>query len=204
MKKMILLAGVALIAVGGAAYAQDEGGPRPGPMGDTTRQQAIERADRMFARLDANHDGRFTPDEAQAMRGMRRGGPDGPRGPEGPAGPEGRGERMFDHLDINHDGNISRDEFNQAHARHAGPDGAMHGSGPDGPGAAGPGGPGMRGARMFGAQGFLTQAQFRERALARFDRADADHNGVLTTAERQAARGMMRQRMERQPEGGSD
>jgi hypothetical protein len=46
----------------------------------------------------------------------------------------------------------------------------------------------MRGGRMFGEQGFVTREQMRERALARFDRADADHNGTLTAAERHAAR----------------
>ena len=213
MNKMILLGGAAMIAAAGAALAQDADAPRRMPMGDATRQQAVERADQMFARLDANHDGRFTPDEAQAMGGMRRrGGPGGPGaagGPDGPGGQGARGERMFDHLDINHDGNISREEFGQAHMRHGpgGPGGpGMAGPPPGGPdgagGPGGPGGPGMRGARMFGEAGFITQAQFRERALARFDRADANHDGTLTVAERQAARGMMRQRMAQpQPDG---
>lgn len=202
MNKIILLGGAALLAAAGAAFAQAGDAPRRMPMADMTRQQAVDRADQMFARLDANHDGRFTPDEAQAMRGMRRRGPDGAAGPGGPGA---RGERIFDRLDINHDGNITREEFGQAHARHGGPEGgdAAHGPGPGGPGMAGPGGPGgrgMRGARMFGEQGFVTQAQFRERALARFDRADADHDGVVTVAERQAARGAMRGGMNPQPD----
>jgi len=41
---------------------------------------------------------------------------------------------------------------------------------------------------MFGAEGFVTLAQMRERALARFDRADANHDGTLTAAERREAR----------------
>lgn len=64
----------------------------------------------------------------------------------------------------------------------------MRRGGPDGPGG------GMRGQRLFGAQGFATREQFRERALARFDRADADRNGIVTAAERQAARGQRRER----------
>ena len=39
-------------------------GPRPDA--DVTRQQVIERVDQRFARLDADHDGRFTPEEARA------------------------------------------------------------------------------------------------------------------------------------------
>ena len=76
-----------------------------------------------------------------------------------------------------------------------------------GPPPGGPGGPGMgrppagRTARaapacaargMFGEQGFVTREQMRERALARFDRADANHDGTLTAAERQQAREQMR------------
>ncbi|HEY5711213.1 MAG TPA: EF-hand domain-containing protein [Allosphingosinicella sp.] len=200
MSKIILLAGAALIATAGAAFAQGGDAPRREPMADTTRQQAVERADQMFARLDTNHDGRFTPDEAQAMRGMRRGGWGG-RGGHGRHGGPGGGEAMFDRLDINHDGNITREEFGQARTRHGGP--AAPGAAPAAPGAPGaPGGPGVRGARMFGEQGFITQAQFRERALARFDRADADHNGIVTVAERQAARSMMRRgRGAPQPDG---
>jgi hypothetical protein len=61
----------------------------------------------------------------------------------------------------------------------------------------GPIGPGARGGRMFGTEGFVTAEQFRARALERFDRADADHNGTVTAAERQAARGQMRGPMRR-------
>jgi hypothetical protein len=195
MNKFAILGGAALLAIAGAGLAQGPDGPRRDRDADVTRQQAIARADAMFARLDANHDGRFTPDEA------------------GQAGQARRAEamgRMFDRLDANHDGNISRDEFAQAHAMR-GPGGA---GGPDGPGMGmrhrmgpppggadmgppppggpeGPRGPGMRGGRLFGAEGFVTAEQFRARALARFDRADADRNGILTTAERQAAHGQM-------------
>jgi hypothetical protein len=66
----------------------------------------------------------------------------------------------------------------------------------------GPGGPGMRGMRgmrMFGEQGFVTREQFRERALARFDRADANHDGTVTAAERQAMRGQWRQGRQDRP-----
>ena len=121
MTKLTLLSGAALLAVAGVALAQGGPGERPDRNADVTRQQVIERADRMFARLDANHDGRFTPDEARAMGEQRRS--------------EMMG-RMFDRLDANHDGNISREEFASAHR-------GMRG----GPG--GPGGPGMHHRRMM-------------------------------------------------------
>lgn len=199
MNKLIILGGAASLAIAGAAAAQGPGPrpdrpDRPDRNADVTRAQVIERTDRMFARLDANHDGRFTPDEARAMGEQRRG---------------QRMERMFDRLDADHNGSISREEMAQAHRR--GPRGHGGPGGPGGPGAEGgpggpggpgmrhrgprPGGPGMRGARLFGEQGFATREQFRERALARFDRADANHDGTVTAAERQALRGQRRQRM---------
>ncbi|HYJ51884.1 MAG TPA: EF-hand domain-containing protein [Allosphingosinicella sp.] len=206
MTKITVLAGTALLAITGVALAQGGPGERPDRNADVTRQQVIERTDQRFARLDANNDGRFTPEEMRAAGEARR---------------AEMQTRMFDHMDLDHNGSITREEMTQAHTqmrehrgeggmgghrgmRHRGPHGP---GGPGGPGAHGEhGGPdggeghGMRGERMFGEQGFITREQMRERALARFDRADADHNGTLTAAERQAARGAMREgRRERRP-----
>ena len=200
MNKVTILTGAALLALAGAALAQPPGGPdgprgpRPDRDADVTRQQVIERTDRMFAELDANRDGRFTPEEARARGEQRR---------------QQRAERMFDRLDLDRNGSITREEMAQARAQHqarrgergARPGGpgmrhrrmGMHHGGPGGPG--GPGGRGMRGQRLFGEQGFATAEQFRARALARFDRVDADRNGVVTAAERQAAREQRRERM---------
>jgi len=120
----------------------------------------------------------------------------------------------------------SREEFAQGRRGPGGPrmrgpggpggPGPMADRGPDGPPP--PGGPGMRrfrhggpgmgirmGARLFGEAGFVTAAQFRARALERFDRADANHDGTLTVAERQAQRGEMRRhRRMGPPPGGPD
>jgi hypothetical protein len=186
MKTLTLLSGAAMLAVAGIALAQSgPGADRPGRPdrdADVTRQQAIAHVDEMFGRLDANHDGRVTPDEMRARGEHRR---------------AEMQQHMFDRLDANHDGNISREEFAQAHAMHDGPGGpdghhGMHmGSPPGGPG--GPeGGPGMHGAEMFGTQGFVTLEQMRARALERFDRADGNHDGTLTAAERHAAHDRMR------------
>jgi Ca2+-binding EF-hand superfamily protein len=194
MNKLSLLAGAALLAAAGAAAAQGPG-PRPDRNADLTRAQALERSDQAFARLDADNDGRFTPDEARARGEQRR---------------AQHMTRMFDRLDADHNGSITREEMAQAHARR-GPGGPGAEGGPRGPGMRhrGPGGPGMgmrgrrgmRGQRLFGEQGFVTREQFRERALARFDRVDADHDGTVTAAERQALRGERRRhRQERRGE----
>jgi hypothetical protein len=206
MKKFVILSGVALIALAGAALAQPPGpGPDQGPRrgADVTRAQVIQRSDAVFARLDANLDGRFTREEAQALGEQRR---------------AQMQTRMFERLDANHDGQVSREEFAQAHRgpgpRGPGGGGPMADRGPDGPPP--PGGPGMRrfrhgpgagmrmGARLFGDAGFVTAEQFRARALERFDRADTNHDGTLTAAERQAQRGQMRHRRMGPPPGGPD
>src|SRR3954470_4506822 len=187
MKTLTLLSGAAMLAIAGIALAQNGPGPdRPGPEGDVTRQQAIARADEMFARLDANRDGRVTPDELHAVGEHRR---------------DDMRQHMFDRIDANHDGNISRDEFAAAHADRDGPGGPEGGpgmrmgpppGGPEGQGSGGPGGHGMHGAGMFGTQGFVTLEQMRARALERFDRGDANHDGILTAAERHEAHERMR------------
>lgn len=213
MNKLMILSSVALIGLAGSAIAQAPD-QRPDRGRDITRAQVIQRSDAVFARLDTNHDGRFTREEAQAMSQQRR---------------AQMQTRMFERLDANHDGQISREEFAQAH-RGPGPRGpggpGMHGpGGPGGPGPMAdrspggpppPGGPGMgrfrhgpgagmrMGARLFGDAGFVTAEQFRARALERFDRADTNHDGTLTAAERQAQRGQMRHRRMGPPPGGPD
>ncbi len=187
MKTFTILAGTALLACAGAALAQPGPGPRADRNADVTRQQVIERADQRFARLDVNNDGRATPEEARQAMQQRR---------EQAAG------RRFERLDANRDGSISRAEFDQARSHRQehraerradrGPGAGMRGGRRGGPGMRGM--RGERGQRLFGEQGFVTREQMRERALARFDRLDANRDGTLTAAERQQARGQMRER----------
>jgi hypothetical protein len=222
MNKLMILSGVALIGLAGAALAQPPGpGPDQGSRrgADVTRAQVIQHSDAAFARLDANHDGRFTREEAQAQGEQRR---------------TQMQARMFERLDADHNGQISREEFAQGRGPGRGPGmrgpggpgmrgpggpggpGAMADGGPDGPPPP-PGGPGMRrfghggpgmgarmGARLFGEAGFVTAEQFRARALQRFDQADANHDGTLTVAERRAQRGEMRMHRRGPPPGGPD
>ena len=203
MKKMIFVAGavVALSTATGIAFAQDGDRPgRPDPNASETRQQVIARVDALFARLDANHDGRVTPEEMQAMGERRRGEMQQHAGEMREHAGDMR-QHMFDRLDTNHDGSISREEFAAAHQA-GGPHPGMMPPPPGGPEGAeshrgmGGGGRGGMGMRMFGDQGFITLEQMRARALERFDRADANHDGVLTPAERQAARAQRRERSE--------
>jgi len=185
MKTINLLPAAALLAIAAAAAAQPTA-QRPDRDVDMTRQQVVERTDQAFARLDGNNDGRFTPEEARARGEQRR---------------SERAVRMFERLDSDRDGSISRAEFDQGRAHRGGrrgSPGAEGGGRGHGPGMRhgrhGGRGMGMRGGRMFGEQGYLTREQFRERALARFDRADADRNGTLTAAERRGARQMRHRR----------
>lgn len=186
MNKIITLAGVGLLAIAAAASAQGVAERGADRNVDMTRAQAVERADRMFARLDADNDGRFTPEEARRMHEQRR---------------AGHADRMFDRLDLDRNGSITREEMSQARAQHQAARGERRAEAGQRPGMRGMrgmrrGGHGMTGARLFGEQGFVAREQFRERALARFDRLDADRNGTVTVAERREARGRMRAHMQ--------
>ena len=81
---------------------------------------------------------------------------------------------LFQQLDLNHDGTLTREEAERARS------------------AIGGGGGGDRATRMiarvFGDSQSLTLAQFEGQALARFDRQDLNHDGVVTADERQQAR----------------
>ncbi|MBW0007904.1 MAG: hypothetical protein JO335_09365 [Sphingomonas sp.] len=94
-----------------------------------------------------------------------------------------RTDMMFQMLDANHDGTVTRDEANQALANFQ----ASRGGDDNG---------GQRGGRLqrmideaFATSQSLTLQQFEAQSLARFDAADANHDGIVTAAERQAARG---------------
>ncbi len=146
MTKSLFIAAAAISAFATPAQAQDTSPPLqapqqavPGPQAnlrgnwlqaDQTRQQAQQRADSMFERLDANHDGALTRDEALTA---------GPQTGRGGA----RVERMM--------------------------------------------------MRLFGDAQSVTQAEFEAQALARFDRQDLNHDGVVTADERQQARAARRQ-----------
>jgi len=187
MRKLTLslIAGAVALAAGGVAYAQPAQAPRQ-PM---TRAAVEQRADRMFDRLDANHDGKLD----QADRNARE-------------------KARFDRVDTNHDGQVSYAEFTAARANaEQARKGRIAQRGERlGPSARGEhrmahnrfgrGGLSGRGGavgmiRMADADkdGAVTKAEFRARMLQRFDRLDANHDGIVTRDEAKAARDNMRQ-----------
>ena len=85
-------------------------------------------------------------------------------------------DSMFDRFDLNHNGVVTRDEAEQARSQMDSASG--HG--------------GARSQRMidklFGTTQSVTKSQFETMALARFDKQDANRDGVVSSAERQQAR----------------
>ena len=126
MKTLLVTVAIGAAVVSTAALAQDENGGRGRMMQDMTRQQAQQQADRMFQRIDLNHDGVVTRQEAEQAASQFG----------------ERGERMID--------------------------------------------------RLFGDAQSLTLQQAEQQALARFDRDDLNHDGVVTAAERQQARAALK------------
>ena len=85
-------------------------------------------------------------------------------------------DRMFQRFDLNHDGVVTREEAEQARAQMA-PGGGKHGAKAE-----------KMIDRIFGTSQSVTKAQFEAMSLARFDSQDLNHDGVVTTAEREQAR----------------
>lgn len=173
-RKIMLGLSLAATAIAGGAYAQQAAKGD----GSFTRAEAQAKAQEMFARLDVNKDGKLD----QADRVARR-------------------NAMFDRMDTDHNGQISRAEFDAMGPGARGPRGPEAG-GPDGergPGKHGWGHRGHRGGGMMmgrmadaNKDGTITQAEFVQAALQRFDRMDTNHDGTVTKEERQAARQAMR------------
>jgi Ca2+-binding EF-hand superfamily protein len=139
------------------------------PTGDMTRAQVVAMANAHFDRMDLNKDGRLDRADREAMHAKMA-------------------ADMFDRTDANHDGTISRDEWNAGAAKLA----AMHGRGR----------PMMRHMAMMAdadADGdrAISRDEFQKRALKHFDRADANHDGTISAAEREQAHAAMREHSER-------
>jgi len=175
-----LIVGAATLATTGVAYAQQAPMPRTHEM---TRAAVTQRADRMFDRLDANHDGKID----QADRALRE-------------------KARFDRMDADHNGELSYAEFTASrghrdgqHTARAGQPDGRHGQrfNHGGEHRMAMGGfrgrfPMMRLAEA-GKAGGLTKADFEAAMLQRFDRLDANHDGTVTSDEAKAARDNMRQ-----------
>lgn len=131
--------------------------------GTITRAEAQSNATATFARLDANKDGKLDQaDRAARMEAMKA--------------------RRFDRLDTDKNGQISRAEFTAERPRREGAREGRRGYGKPGSARMGAHGGMMRGGAA------MDQAQFVASAMQRFDAMDANKDGQVTTAERQAVR----------------
>jgi hypothetical protein len=122
MKGLLVTIALGATIISTQAFAQDQGG---GPMQDMTRAQAQAKADGMFRRLDLNHDGVVTREEAE-QAGQQLGG--GKRVGKlidrtfGAAQSltlqqfEAQALARFDRDDLNHDGTVTAAERQQARA----------------------------------------------------------------------------------------
>lgn len=188
-KKTLLVGGLValtLTATGGIALAQQAQTPPTRAMradvdGDTRISQAEfvgQRIQRLTA-ADTDRDGSVTPAERRAVAQARM---------------AQRADTRFQRVDADHDGAISRAEFDAQRARmEARPQRAAH-AGRMHPGAA------RMAHRRQGAEGRgpVSIAQVQARSDQAFTRLDADHDGFITTAERQTGMQAMReQRRER-------
>ena len=161
-------------------------------MGDRTQLRADVPAhiQKLFAMIDANHDGVL--DQAElAAEGTKGDGNHEDGGHEGRM-PMDR-NAMFDVMDTNKDGNISRDEFARAPMGHHGGAGEMGNQRGMGGHDGHRGGGKMRMMAMADADkdGKVTLPEATAMALQHFDRADTNHDGKLTLEERQAAHAQM-------------
>lgn len=176
MRKTLLTLSLAATALASPVLAQRMG-PDANKDGVVTRAEATAQADARFARMDADRNGTVTPDERRAARQAMSAQRDARVVTA--AEFQQRAQARFARLDANRDGQLTGEE------RRAGHRGRMGHHGMRGPGR---GGPGME--RPSTAKD-MTAADFRTRALARFDRIDANRDGRIDQAERVAARGRM-------------
>ena len=175
MKKLTIGLSLAALTLAGGALAAPDGTLRGGGAArTTTRADAQTRAVAIFDRMDVNRDGKLDAADRAA-----------------------RESQMFDRIDTDRNGSLSRAEFDAMHQR--GPKGAgMAGMdhGPDGMKGMKHGRRGGRGGMGKVADangdGAITRDEFVAGALKRFDTADADRDGTITPAERQAAHGKMK------------
>lgn len=178
MKKTVVIGGMVAVtfaALAGGVMAQQANRPARAQAEMTQADFVDARVARLTA-ADANNDGTVTAEEHKAAHQAKR---------------AERADDRFARMDTNGDGSISRAEFDAVRearaergprAERAGMRGQRGGRGGD------------RAARMAD-RGPVVIAEARSKAEQAFARMDADGNGVVTAAERQAARGDRRARM---------
>jgi len=163
-----------------------------------TRDEVSQHVAKLFARLDANHDGFVTREEIDAlhsrmmmgMDGMKHGADAMSRGMHAmstvPGMPMPNRTAMFDQLDTNHDGSISRQEFMATRPQIREERKIVIRDG-DAPGTLeAPGAPGEHRMmmRMHGMGGRMGMSGFGAHLL---QMADANHDSRVSLQEAQAA-----------------
>src|SRR4029078_5548811 len=123
-----------------------------------------KNVDARFGSIDTNKDGNLSKDEVAAVQAKALADP--------AAAEQKQMEADFKKLDTNHDNSLSLAEFKAAAP-------ALR--------------PRQTADQMLAAldankDGKVSAAEYRSGPLANFDKADADHNGVLTAQELQASR----------------
>jgi len=167
---LALAALAAFGATGSVAYADHHGGRHtPDADGDglVTKDEVQAHSAQMFARMDANGDGKLDEADREVRRQERR-------------------EEMFARLDADNDGQVSKQEFMAF--EHEGKRGQHRRMGDW---------RGNRGNMMAlradaNRDGAISQAEFTEGMLKHFDHMDANKDGKVTKEERDAARSEMR------------
>ena len=129
-----------------------------------TRAQLIKNLDASFKNVDTNGDGVLSQPELAAAesKGIS----------QRVAAMRGRVEAEFTKLDTNKDGTLSKAEFMAA--------------APNAPATA-PSGANILAQLDKNKDGKISVDEYRARLLVPFDKADSNHDGTLTPAERQAA-----------------
>lgn len=146
-----------------------------------TRAEAEAKAAQMFARMDANKDGKLDTADRAAQHAERQ-------------------AKMFASLDADGNGSISKAEWDKHSADRAAKhgdagearEGKRHAMRGDHHGKRGGHHAMMMGKADTNGDKAISQAEFQTAALARFDAADADKDGRVTAEERQAQRGAWR------------
>lgn len=226
MNKLLLVGGAAVALAAGAALAQTapttpaQRAKHPRVMKSETRADMQAGVAKMFARLDANHDGFISKDELDALQAKRQ------------QRMEQRAQRfdpskIFARLDLNHDGKITSAEAEtarnqriqakggqpaKAHATgftglfaraDTNKDGVITQAEFDAMGAQihtrmekaaetrGPAGH-MLDAADTNKDGKVSLAEAQQLAQSHFDRMDLNHDGTITPQERQQARKQFR------------
>lgn len=180
MKKTVVIGGMVAVtfaALAGGVMAQQAQASRPArAQAEMTQAAFVDARVARLTAVDANSDGTVTVEEHQAARQAKR---------------AERSDARFARMDTNGDGSISRAEFDAPREARA----------ERGPRTERAGMRGPRGARAADRAGRMADrgpvviADARVKAEQAFARMDADSNGVVTAAERQAVRSERRARM---------